>query len=61
MKITLTFSELSKLGVWIKYCDMTDKDFELVRDNLSHTDQEFVLTKEQLDLLGLHVSVTRSE
>ncbi|MNP76400.1 hypothetical protein D3C76_1736290 [compost metagenome] len=48
-------------GLWHKYCAMTDYDFYLVLNGLSPNDEEITLTEEQLNLLGLYVSITKSE
>ncbi|MNZ66324.1 hypothetical protein D3C78_845450 [compost metagenome] len=61
MKIIFTESELMDRGLWHKYCAMTDYDFYLVLNGLSPNDEEITLTEEQLNLLGLYVSITKSE
>ncbi|QNR70539.1 hypothetical protein IAQ67_29415 (plasmid) [Paenibacillus peoriae] len=61
MKIIFTASELVERGLWNNYCTLMDFDHYIAADGRVTEDEEFILTEEQLNSLGLYVSTIKSE
>jgi hypothetical protein len=60
MKIIFTASELMEHGLWSNYCTLMDFDHYAPADGRVTEDEEFILTEEQLNSLGLYVSTIKS-
>ncbi|GAA0849268.1 hypothetical protein ABER99_21615 [Paenibacillus glucanolyticus] len=54
MKVVFTISELIELGIWNKYCMCMGYDHYAVKDGRMKLDDEFILTEEELNELGVY-------
>lgn len=58
MKAILTANELISLGLWDKFCDLRGYDRYCVSEGQRDSDEEIVLSLDEMEKLGVRVTVS---